>query len=179
MFWVILMKIRDLVLSALFIALVYISTAYLRIPSPDITGAGQVHTGTAVVFVISVAFGPKMGAISSLGMVLFNLTWGLVPWAPINLISRPILAFIFGGIAHFGGARGEKMHLNILAAIAGGLWLVPAMYVGQVLVFGVPWVVPAAFIPNNSLQIVLSLILGLPMIKIIQRYNLNHLGQSQ
>ena len=167
------MKTRDLVQAALFIAIVFIATAILRIPSPDATGAGQVHTGTAVVFVISATFGPKMGAISSLGMVLFNLIWGLVPWAPINLISRPIMAFIFGGIAYYAGSRGKKIHLNILAAIVGGLWLVATMYVGQVIVFGVPWAVPAAFVPNNVAQIVLALAFGLPMIKIIHMYKLN------
>ena len=168
-----LMKTKDLVQAALFIAIVFIATAFLRIPSPDITGAGQVHTGTAVVFIVSVTFGPKMGAISSLGMVLFNLLWGLVPWAPINLISRPVMALIFGAIAYSAGARGEKIHLNVLAAIAGGLWLVATMYVGQVIVFGVPWAVPAAFIPNNTAQIVLALLLGLPMIRLIHRYRLN------
>lgn len=160
-------------LSALFIALVYLATAHLRIPSPDITGAGQVHTGTAVVFVISVAFGPKMGAISSLGMILFNLTWGLVLWAPINLISRPVMAFIFGGIAHSLSANGKNLPLNILAAIVGGLWLVVTMYVGQVIMFGVPWSVPVAFVPNNAMQIVLAIALGLPMIRVVQRYGLN------
>ena len=160
-------------LSALFIALVYLATAHLRIPSPDITGAGQVHTGTAVVFVISVAFGPKMGAISSLGMILFNLTWGLVLWAPINLISRPVMAFIFGGIAHCLGAKGKSLPLNILAAVVGGLWLVATMYVGQVIMFGVPWGVPVAFVPNNAMQIVLAIALGLPMIRVVQRYGLN------
>jgi len=167
------MKTKDLVLAALFIALVYLATAFLRIPSPDVTGAGQVHTGTAVVFVISVAFGPKMGAISSLGMVLFNLTFGLVPWAPINLISRPIMAFIFGGIAHFAGARGKRISLNVIAAIVGGAWMVATMYVGQVIMFSVPWVVPAAFIPNNVAQIVLALAIGLPMVRLVQRYELN------
>ena len=167
------MKTKELVLSALFIALVFLATAFLRIPSPDITGAGQVHTGTALVFVISVAFGPKMGAISSLGMVLFNVMFGLVLWAPINAVSRPIMAFIFGGIAHMAGAGGKKIYLNVIAAVVGGLWLVGTMYVGQIVMFGVPWAVPAAFIPNNAMQIVLALLLGLPMIRIIQRYRLN------
>ena len=154
-------------------ALVYLATAHLRIPSPDFTGAGQVHVGTAVVFVISVAFGPKMGAISTLGMVLFNLTWGLPLWAPINLVARPIMAWIFGSIAHSADAAGRRIWRNILAAIAGGLWLVAAMYVGQVLMFGVPWAVPLMFVPNNAMQIALALLLGLPMIRIVQRYKLS------
>ncbi|MCL2573418.1 MAG: ECF transporter S component [Defluviitaleaceae bacterium] len=167
------MKTRELVLAALFIAIVYLATAHLRIPSPDVTGAGQVHTGTAVVFIVSIVFGAKMGAISSFGMVLFNLTWGLVPWAPINLISRPIMAFIFAKIAHSGGAGGKKLPRNILAALVGGVWLVATMYAGQIIMFGVPWVIPAAFIPNNIAQIVLAIVLGLPMIRVLQKYKFN------
>ncbi|MCL2753208.1 MAG: ECF transporter S component [Defluviitaleaceae bacterium] len=160
-------KTMNLVLSALFIALVFIATAFLRIPSPDITGAGQVHLGTTIVFIIALVFGPKMAAISSLGMVLFNLVFSLAPWAPINLISRPILGLIFGSISHLKGASGKNLWLNILAAIAGGLWLIPSMYVGQVIMFGVPWAVPMAFVPNNAMQIVLAIVIGLPIATIV------------
>ena len=168
------MKTRDLVQVALFMAIVFVATAFLRIPSPAITGAGQVHTGTAVVFVISAVFGAKKGAIASLGMVLFNVTMGLAIWAPVNLIVRPILAFIFGGIANYGGAGGKDIRLNALAAAAGGLWLLPSMYAGEMLVFQhYNWEVPLAGIPGNIAQIVLALALGLPMIKLIHKYRLN------
>jgi len=163
-------NLLNLVLAALFIALVFLATAFLRIPSPDITGAGQVHMGTTVVFIVSIVFGPKMGAVSSIGMVLFNLFFGLVPWAPINLIARPILAVIFGYIAHFKGAGGKKIYLNILAGIVGGLWLIPAMYIGQIIMFGVPWAVPVAFVPNNAMQIVLALVIGIPIAAIVQTH---------
>lgn len=162
------MKTRDVILAGLFIALVFLATMFLRIPSPDITGAGQVHLGTMVVFVISVVFGPKMGAVASLGMVLFNLLGGLALWAPINLIARPIMALIFGWVAHLKGAGGRSLPLNILAAVLGGIWLVPAMYVGQVIMFGVDWMTPMVFIPNNSMQIAFTIIGGLPLIAIIQ-----------
>jgi len=162
------MKTRDMVQVGLFMAIVFLATAFLRIPSPAATGAGQVHTGTAVVFVISVVFGAKKGAIASLGMVLFNLTFGLALWAPINLIVRPIMALIFGGIANYGGAGGKNIWLNALAAVMGGLWLIPSMYVGQVLVFPIPWTYPVVGIPGNIAQIVLALALGLPMIRLVQ-----------
>ena len=166
------MKTRDLVQVALFIAIVFVATAFLRIPSPAATGAGQVHTGTAVVFVISAVFGPKKGAISSLGMVLFNITFGLGMWAPINLVTRPVLALIFGRIANYGGVGGKNIWLNILAAVAGGAWLIPSMYIGEVLVFRLHWAAPQIGIPGNVMQIVLALALGLPMIKLIHRYRL-------
>ena len=161
-------KINKIVMAGLFIALVYLATAFIRIPYPDATGAGQIHTGTAVVFIISVVFGPKMGAVSSLGMVLFNLTSPLVLWAPINVIVRPVMALIFGSISHLRGAGGRKIWLNAVAAVAGGVWLVPAMLFGQMLVFQLPLaacILPG--VPNNSLQIVLALMLGLPSIKAI------------
>ncbi|MCL2855143.1 MAG: ECF transporter S component [Defluviitaleaceae bacterium] len=162
------MKTRDVILAGLFIALVFLATMFLRIPSPDITGAGQVHLGTMVVFVVSVVFGPKMGAVSSLGMVLFNLMAGLVPWAPVNLVARPVMALIFGYVAHFRGAGGRSIPLNILAAVLGGIWLVPAMYVGQVIMFQVPWAVPAVFMANNAMQIAFAIIIGLPLNAILR-----------
>jgi uncharacterized membrane protein len=169
------MSVKDMVLAALFIALVFLATAFLRIPSPFITGAGQIHTGTAVVFIISVVYGPKMGAISSLGMVLFNIIFPLAMWAPINLVARPVMALIFGSIAHFGGAGGKKVWLNAIAAIAGGLWLIPAMYIGELIIFRLHWAVPLAAVPGNAMQIVLAIILGLPLIALLQRLRVNNL----
>jgi len=162
------MKLRDMILAGLFIALVFLATAFVRVPSPFPTGAGQIHTGTAVVFIVSVVFGPKMGAISSLGMVLFNLIFPFVPWAPINLVVRPVMAIIFGTVANIGGAGGKKWWLNITAALLGGLWLLPAMYVGEVLVLSVPWEAPVVGIPGNFMQIVLSVAIGIPLIAILR-----------
>ena len=164
------MKTNDLVLAALFIALVYIATAFLRIPSPFSMGEGQIHTGTAIVFIISVVYGPKMGAISTLGMILFNLTHGLVPWIAVNIIVRPIMAVIFGSVARMGGAGGKKWWLNGIAAALGGAWMVAGMYVGQALVFGVPWAVPAVAVPLNILQVVFAIAVGLPLIAIMKRH---------
>jgi len=167
------MKTRDLVQVALFIAIVFIATAFLRLPSPAVTGAGQVHTGTAVVFIISATFGSKKGAISSLGMPLFNIFFGLGMWAPINLLTRPILAVIFGSIANYNSSGGKSIRLNVLAAVVGGAWLIPSMYIGELLIFQVTWGAPQVGIPGNVAQIVLTLVLGLPMIKLIHRYRLN------
>ena len=164
------MKTKDMVLAALFIALVYIATAFLRIPSPFAMGEGQLHTGTAIVFIVSVVYGPKMGALSTLGMVLFNLTHGLAPWAPINLVVRPVMAFLFGYIAYLGDARGEKWWLNTIAAIIGGTWMVAGMYFGQLLVFQLPWAVPVTAIPLNVLQVVFAIAVGVPLIAIMKRH---------
>ncbi|MDR2167727.1 MAG: ECF transporter S component [Clostridiales bacterium] len=163
------MTTKELVLAALFIAIVFLATAFLRIPSPFLTGAGQIHTGTAVVFIISVVYGPKMGAISSLGMVLFNVIFPLAMWAPINIVVRPIMAFIFGSVAHFRGAGGKKIWLNAVAAVAGGIWLIPAMYVGELLIFRLHFAAPLVGVPGNFMQIVLALVLGLPLIAIVRR----------
>ncbi|MCL2353104.1 MAG: ECF transporter S component [Defluviitaleaceae bacterium] len=160
-------NVKQMVLSAMFVALVYLATAFVRVPSPFATGTGQIHTGTAVVFVVSIAFGPKMGAISSIGMVLFNLTHGLALWAPINLIVRPLMAVIFGSVARLKGADGRNVFLNAAAGILGGLWLLPGMYLGELLVFQVPLSAPAVGILGNSLQIALALIFGLPLIAVL------------
>jgi len=156
-----------MVLAALFIALVFLATAFLRVPSPLPNHAGQIHTGTALVFIISVVYGAKMGAISTIGMVLFNLFFGLAPWAPINLVVRPIMAFLFAWVARAGMF---KWWANVLAALLGGAWMVFGMYVGEVLVFQIPWGAPIYAVPGNVMQVVLAIAIGIPLIALIKAH---------
>ena len=165
-------KTRDLVLVALFVAIVYIATWIISLPV--MPGGGLVHTGTAALFVISVCFGPKKGAIAgSVGMALFNLTSIWVAWAPYTFVIRLVMGLIIGYVAHWRGAQGKKPVQNVIALAAGGLWFLPTSYVAQIMIMRVPWEVPMAAIPGNVMQLVIALALGMPMIGVINRYKLN------
>ena len=164
-----LSKTKDLVLTALFIAIVFIATN-IRVPTTP-TGGGLVHLGTVALFVISVTFGPRRGAIAgSIGMALFNLTSDWVMWAPYTFVIRLVMGVIVGYIANMGGAGGKTFFLNIAALFAGGLWFLASAYVAQVMIFAVPWEVPLASIPGNMMQIVLALLIGLPLIALVNTH---------
>lgn len=157
---------------ALFVAIVYVATWIISLPV--MPGGGLVHTGTAALFVISVCFGPKKGAIAgSVGMALFNLTSMWVAWTPYTFVIRLVMGLIIGGIASWRGAGGKRPVQNVIALLVAGLWFLPTAYVAQVMIMGVPWEVPVAAIPGNVMQLVLALAIGLPMIQFINRYKLN------
>ncbi|MCL2397245.1 MAG: ECF transporter S component [Defluviitaleaceae bacterium] len=161
-------KTRDLVLTALLVAVVFVAT-YFRVPTGP-TG-GLVHLGTVALFVICVVFGPKKGAIAgAFGMALFNLTTEWAVWAPYTFVIRIVMGYIMGSVAHFGGAGGKKPVRNVLALVAGGAWFIPAAYAAELMIFRVQWQVPVASIPGNVMQLVLALVAGLPLATLISRH---------
>lgn len=52
-------KTTDLVIQAMLVALVFISTIFLNIKLPIASNGGLVHLGTAMLFIASILFGPK------------------------------------------------------------------------------------------------------------------------
>jgi len=54
----------DLVLTAILIALVFVATVFLNIKLPITANGGLIHLGTAMLFLASILFGPKKGAIA-------------------------------------------------------------------------------------------------------------------
>lgn len=161
-------KTKDLVLTALLITIVFISTSVIRIPlAPN---GGLVHLGSVALFAASVLFGKKKGALAgAFGMALFNLMTEWVIWAPFTFIIRAVMGYIIGSIAHTRGANGRSLPLNIAAGIAGGLWFIPASYMAEVMLFG-NWLAPVNSITGNLLQLALMFGAGLPIAMMIGRH---------
>jgi len=158
-------KTQDLVQTSLFIALVFLATSSLRIPvMPD---GGLIHTGTVILFIVAVCFGPVKGALAgSIGMALFNLSSEWAVWAPYTFVIRIVMGYIIGHIANFRYAEGRSWKLNVLALLISGIWFIPTTYVAQLMILGpgTDWRLPIAAIPGNLVQLGLALIFGLPAI---------------
>ena len=165
------MKVKDLVLTALFIAIVYIATWGIGIPV--MPGGGLVHTGTVALFVISVCFGPKKGAVAgAVGMSLYDITSGFwAAWAPYTFVTRLVMGLIIGYVANFRQADGKNPILNGIALAISGFWFIPAAYVSQILIMDVQWQVPIAAITGNVMQLIIALVLGMPLIAVINRFH--------
>ena len=160
-------RTKNLVLTALLIAIVFIAT-YFRVPlAPD---GGLVHLGSVVLFVVSVVFGRRMGAVTgAVGMALFNLSTEWAVWAPFTFVIRITMGYIIGTIAHMGGKAGRSIKLNIVAALAGGLWFIPASYVAGAIILS-NWYIPVTHIPGNVTQVVLMLVLGVPLASVLMKH---------
>lgn len=156
-------RTMDLVQTAFFIALVFLATSSVRVPV--MPGGGLIHTGTVILFIVAVCFGPVKGALAgSLGMALFNLTTEWVVWAPYTLVIRFVMGYMIGKIANINGAGGKNWKLNAAALFLSGIWFLPTTYVAQIMNQGVDWRVPMAAIPGNVVQLGLAFVFGMPVI---------------
>ncbi|MCL2851968.1 MAG: ECF transporter S component [Defluviitaleaceae bacterium] len=161
-------NVKNLVLTALLVAVVYMATAFINVPlAPD---GGLVHLGSVALFAISSVFGKWKGAVAgSLGMAMFNLTSIWVVWAPFTFVIRFVMGYIIGTITHMGGHEGKSLKLNLLAVLAAGLWFIPASYVAGAIILS-NWAIPVTHIPGNVTQIVLMLVLGVPLANLLNRH---------
>ena len=163
-------KTRDLVETALLTALVFIATYWIQFQLPIGGNGGLVHLGTAMLFITSIVFGKKKGAISAaIGMALFDLLTGWGAWAPFTFVIRGIMGYVLGAIAYSGNRNGENIIVNTFAVILSGAWMIAGYYTTEVILYG-NWLAPVASIPGDITQIVMALIIGIPMSKILKKY---------
>lgn len=111
-------KIKEMVKTALFIAIIYVLTFTLKIPV-SITG-GYTHLGDCAIFLAVVLLGRKNGSIAAAcGAALADLLGGYVVWVVPTFIIKGIMAFTMGTVV-------EKLLPNkkvnwLVGACAGGL----------------------------------------------------------
>ena len=111
-------KTLDLIMTAMLVALVFIATVFLNIKLPISANGGLVHLGTAMLFIASILYGPKKGALAgAIGMGLFDLVGGWVLWAPITIVARGLQGYIVGKIAWSNGRKGSSLGFNLIATI--------------------------------------------------------------
>ena len=111
-------KTLDLIMTSMLVALVFLSTFFLNIKLPISVNGGLVHLGTGMLFIASILFGPKKGALAgAIGMGLFDLVGGWLLWAPITIVARGLQGFIVGKIAWSNGRKGSSLALNVTATI--------------------------------------------------------------
>ncbi|MDQ6599050.1 ECF transporter S component [Bacillus salipaludis] len=155
-------KTFDLILTAMLIALVFLST-FLNIKLPIAANGGLVHLGTAMLFIAAILFGPKKAALAgAIGMALFDLAGGWALWAPITFVSRALQGYIVGKIAWSNGRNGNSLAFNLIGAIVSMPVMIAVYYIGEVILYG-NWVAPVASIPGDVVQNVLGVIVALPV----------------
>ena len=156
-------KTLDLIMTAMLVALVFLSTFFLNIKLPISVNGGLVHLGTGMLFIASILFGPKKGALAgAIGMGLFDVVGGWLLWAPITIVARGLQGFIVGKIAWSKGRKGSSLALNIIATLVSVPFMIAVYYFGEVILYG-NWIVPLTSIPGDLLQNALGMIIALPV----------------
>jgi uncharacterized membrane protein len=157
-------KTKDLVTSALLIAVVFVSTSFIKIPSPlSLNSGGLIHMGNVMFFMAAIVFGKKQGAIAgAFGMGIFDVLNGYLIWAPFTFIIRGVMGFTIGYFANAHGRKGNNLKWNIIGLVIASIFLVSGYFVANLILFHN---IAAAIsgIPGDLTQVAIGFILGVPL----------------
>lgn len=149
-----------LTLTALFVALTYVFTAFVNIRLPISANGGLVHLGNVPLFIGAIIFGKKLGAIAGgIGMALFDLLSGWTLWAPFTLVIVATMGFVVGFIAE----KKPKLGWYVVAIVAACAIKIVGYYIAEGIIYG-NFIVPVASIPGNLVQIGVAAVVVLPII---------------
>jgi len=145
------------------IALVFVATLLLNIKLPITANGGLVHLGTAMLFIISILFGPKKAAIAgAVGMGIFDLFAGYTLWAPFTIVARGLQGYVVGKIAWSNGRNGNSIVFNVIAMILSIPVMLAVYYLCEGIIYG-NWIAPVGSIPGNIVQNVVGIIVAIPV----------------
>ncbi len=152
---------QEMVLSSLFIVLVYLFT--LISINPIGLPGGLVHLGNVPMIIAAIIFGPRVGAISGgVGMALFDLLSPYIIWAPSTLIIGLISGYVIGLIA-----KKQTFLAIMLALLALTVIKVTGYYIAEAIIYG-NWLAPVVSIMPNISQVIMAAIIVIPIYKPLQ-----------
>ena len=159
----------NLILTSMLIALVFVATLLLNIKLPITANGGLVHLGTAMLFIVSILFGPKKGAAAgAVGMGLFDLVSGWTLWAPFTFLIRGLQGYIVGKIAWSRGHNGNSFGFNLLGTIISTPFMIAGYYLCEAILFR-SWIIPLASIPGDIVQIVIGIAVAIPACVVLKK----------
>lgn len=154
-------NIRFLTITAVFIALTYVFTAFINIRLPISINGGLIHLGNVPLFICAILFGKKSGAIAGgVGMGLFDLLSGWTAWAPFTFVVVALMGYAAGAIT-------EKRHgfgWNALAIAVACVIKIVGYYIAEGIIYG-NWIAPVTSIPGNLVQIGVAAVIVLIIIE--------------
>lgn len=152
----------ELTITALFIALTYIFTAFINVRLPIAANGGLIHLGNVPLFIGAIIFGKRTGAAAGgIGMGLFDLLSGWTLWAPFTLVVAGLMGYVTGRITE----KEEHQKLIWYAAAMGAACVIKIIgyYIAEVVIYG-NLLAPAASIPGNLIQVGMAAVIVLVII---------------
>ncbi|WP_019152439.1 ECF transporter S component [Robertmurraya massiliosenegalensis] len=154
-------KTKTLVINALFIALVFVSTMFINIRLPIMGNGGLIHLGNVPLFIAAFLYGRKSGAIAgAVGMGLFDLISGWTAWAPFTFVIVGAMGYFAGLIAE--KLPGKKLYVYSMAVAVALIIKVVGYYFAEVLLYS-NWMLPFGSVPGNIMQVVIAGIIVVPL----------------
>ena len=145
----------EFVVTALFIALVFVFTAFVNIRLPFALYGGLIHLGNVPLFICAILFGKRSGAIAGgVGMALFDLLSGWTLWAPFTLVIVSLMGFVVGLISE----KKKGIGWYVLAMLTAIPIKIGGYYIAEGIIYS-NWVSPITSIPGNLIQVGTAIVL--------------------
>ena len=143
------LKLKKLVMAALFAALACVATMSIRIPTPG-TG-GYIHPGDAIVILSGVVLGPGYGFLAAgIGSALSDLIGGYFVYVPITFVIKGLVALVSGLIYQKMSHSGKNRYLAvILGGVTDIVFVAGGYFICEFFLYGSG---AAASIPANIIQ---------------------------
>ena len=158
-------NVKDLVITSLFIALVFVFTWLVKIQLPFAPNGGLIHLGNVPFFLAAIFLDKRIGMTAgALGMGIFDLTSGWAMWSPMTVISALIMGYILN--------KFNYKHLNLknllISFVLVAIVKVLVYYIGEIFILS-SFVTPLASIPGNIIQIAVSSVIVLIVLKPMEK----------
>lgn len=140
-------KIKLMCITGIFIAITFIFTAYLHIPSYT----GYTHIGDAFIYIAACLLPlPYAAAVGAVGALLADCLTGFAIWAPASIIIKSLTVLCFS-------IKNEKIIClrNILALIPAWFICIFGYYIYESIITG-NFIAPIAGIAGCITQCILS-----------------------
>jgi len=164
-----------MVLSGVFIAIVFLSTYFTRVPTP--LPGGYFNLGDASIMTAAVLLGPVTGLIAgAVGSALADLAAGAFLFIPVTFIVKGLEGLVTGLITvklRKKGVAGAPYHfLLAFAVFVGAIIIVSGYFFAEAFVLGAfdpafGLTAATAELLPNTIQAVLSAVFGYILILII------------
>lgn len=151
-------KTKNLAITALMIALVFVGTFSIRFPNPA-TG-GYFHMGDSMIFTGVIILGKRNGSIAgALGGALADLLCGATIWIVPTLFIKFIMAWIMTTII--------EQNINpIIGALLGGIFQIIAYTIAEAVLF--TWPAALGALLGLTMQTLIGFIIFIILLKSLQ-----------
>ena len=144
-------SIQFLTITAIFVALTYVFTAFINVRLPIAANGGLIHLGNVPLFIAAIIFGKKTGMIAGgVGMGLFDLLSGWTAWAPFTFIIVGLMGYAVGKITE--SEKHQKFGWYVVALAVACVIKVVGYYIAEIFLYG-NFVAPMASVPGNLVPI--------------------------
>ncbi len=133
------MKTKDLVITGLLTAIVFVSMSLLHININN----SALHLGSLVIVVISLVFDRKQALFaSSVGAAIFDLSTEFAIYAPFTFVARLLLSLVVSF------TKEKSILIQIIAATTGGILVIAVYFISNLIIMGSVESSIAAAIPD-------------------------------